>query len=235
MASRDAFQWSGIVIAHPRRNLTLRPKIGPRDPYRRTSSLVESDGLVRSSAAPSLDLVKNPDTHTRCVSEFFEGSGESDRHDPKLDLSSNPVNPKIQLTSLDKIAKTASMPKEWPQRDYFRSLVDAKAFDGESKVEQAHRLDIAFSSFVTYYSGNREPGKSLLKRMSEYYGVPLANLTDDPGAELPGFQAGELAGLSPAKRLILRSFAQKLEHPLVTDEEAERVWRAMESLLKPKK
>jgi hypothetical protein len=179
-----------------------------------------------------LNLVEGPDTHPRGFREIDKGPNEFDSHGPSLAILANTSSPKNPFPEIGAFVQDIYMNKRhWPQRDFFRSLVDAKLAIGISKEDQAKAMDIAISSLVTHYSGDREPGKGTLRKMVAYYNVELADLTDDPGAALPGINSGELSHLSPAKRLIMRSVAQKLSPDDVTDEQAEKVWRALDSLI----
>lgn len=124
-----------------------------------------------------------------------------------------------------------AMIRKWPQKQFFRSLVDAKLEAGISKQAQADGVGISINTFVTHYSGDREPGKKTIKAMAEYYGVRISDLTDDPLAPIPGMTSEEIEALTPAKRLVMRSVAQKLSPEDVTDEQAEKVWRALDTLI----
>lgn len=123
------------------------------------------------------------------------------------------------------------MSKKWPQKQFFRSLVDAKLERGVSKQDQAENIGISYNTFVTHYSGDREPGKKTIRLMAEYYGVRISDLTDDPLAPIPGLSQEEIQALTPAKRLIMRSVAQKLSPEDVTDEAAEKFWKALDTLI----
>lgn len=101
----------------------------------------------------------------------------------------------------------------------------------EGKAKLAKEIGIAASSFITYYSGKREPGKKTLKLFSEYFNIPLSDLTDDPSSPLPGVPAEVMSQLTPAKRLLLRSVAQKIGPDQVSDEQAERIWKALDALV----
>ena len=67
--------------------------------------------------------------------------------------------------------------------------------------------------------------------MAAYYKVPISELTDDPGAPIEGIDVEKTKKMTPAKRLIMQSVAQKISPDNVTDEYAEKVWRAIESLI----
>lgn len=123
------------------------------------------------------------------------------------------------------------MIKKWPQKQFFRSLVDKRVEAGISKEEQAKGIGIALSTFTTHYSGDREPGKKTIRLMSEYYGVRTHELSDDPMEPIPGLDLEDIQSLTPAKRLIMRSVAQKIRPEDVTDETAEKVWKALDSLI----
>lgn len=152
---------------------------------------------------------------------------------PKLDDSSNLSSEEIKFSSMMICPKILGMrSSHWPQNEYFRSLVDAQCDRGISKEEQAKRIGIAHSSLVTWYSGDREPGKKTLRMLSAYYGVPLADLTDDPGAEIEGVDKEISSSLTPAKRLALRSFSRTMESDDVTDEDADKVLQLVDSFLK---
>lgn len=147
------------------------------------SRINNGDGLLGSRASLALlDLVERPDVDARCFGEGGKGSRKSDRHDPNLAIlakMSTPINP---FPSVGLFVQHEHMNKRhWPQRDFFRSLVDAKIEKGISKEQQAKAMNMAVSSLVTHYSGDREPGKATLRKMVTYYGVELADLTDDPG------------------------------------------------------
>lgn len=129
------------------------------------------------------------------------------------------------------------MVKEWKQREVLRRAADEVmtrkgwGITPEGKAKLAKEIGIAESSFITYYSGKREPGKKTLKLFAEYFNIPLAELTDDPSAPIPGVPADVMKQLTPAKRLVLRSVAQKIGPDQVTDDQAERVWKALEALV----
>jgi transcriptional regulator with XRE-family HTH domain len=126
----------------------------------------------------------------------------------------------------------ATTPAPWPQQEYFRSLVDAKVAKGIPKEQQAKEAGIAETSFTTWYSGNRPPGIKTVKLLAAYYGVPVADLTDMPSEPVPGMEPDEMAKLTPAKRLVMRSLAQKLGSENVSDEAAEAYFRVIDSLIK---
>jgi DNA-binding XRE family transcriptional regulator len=152
-----------------------------------------------------------------------------------LDESSNLATLKIKSTPWQWFTQDSGMPPaapaHWIQQPFFRSLVDAKIEQGISKEMQAHGIGISHSSLITWYSGTRAPGIKTIKMMAQYYGCQLADLTDDPGAALPGLEPGALSGMTPAKRLVMRSIVQKLDDPEVSDDVAERVWLAIQSLI----
>jgi hypothetical protein len=191
------------------------------------------DGLVLSDSPPRLYLVEGPKVDPASLRELEKGAGKSEIvHDgPRLAILANIVNPQIHLTDLDKRSKNGDMVKEWLQRDFFRSLVDAKISQGISKEQQARESGIALSTFITHYSGNREPGKKTLKLMTAYYQVELSSLTDDPGNTVAGVPLDDWSKMSPAKRLVIRSIAQKIGPDEVTDEKAKKVWKALDSLI----
>lgn len=119
----------------------------------------------------------------------------------------------------------------WPQCDRFRELADGVAARGRDKAAQASGIGITLSTFVTHYSGRREPGKKTLKAIATYYGVPLADLTDDPGTEIPGVPLDVVKSLTPAKRMVLRMIAARFQEEVITDSMAEGAWKAIESCL----
>ena len=218
-----------------RGQVALRPPVRAQIPTGKLAPGRQMDrhGLILGSPASALDFVENPKVNAAVRGERGKGAGEPEGlHDnPKLDDSSNRVKGNIYLTFLDEGSKNGRMVKTWHQRDFFRALVDAKVQQGVSKEQQAREAGIAPSTLVTHYSGDREPGKKTLKLIAAYYQVELSSLTDDPGAPIEGVSPDAWARLTPAKRLVLRSVAQKIGPDDVTDATAQKVWRAIESLV----
>lgn len=218
-----------------RRKLPHRPPVGAQFPAGKfaPSRFVDLDGLVLGGAPAGLDLVESPNVKPASLCEFQKGAGKPDRiHDnPSLDDLANLSTQQFPLTFLDKGSKNGRMSKKWLQRDFFRALVDAKVETGISKEMQAQEADVALSTFITHYSGDREPGKKTLHKFASYYQVELSALTDDPGSPVGRLNADDWANMTPAKRLILRSIAQKIAPDDVTDERATRVWKALDGLI----
>jgi hypothetical protein len=191
-------------------------------------------GCLDGRLASSLILIESPHTEPSGPSEGLKRAGIdfSLRHNPILDETSKMSRPKIQLPKLDASSNISVMARTWHQQQRLRELVDAKVAAGVSKLDQARGIGIALSSLITAYSGkDREPGRKTIRLMSVYYGVQQSELTDDPMAQIPAIDVDDSKKMSPAKRLIMRSVAQKISPEDVTDEDAERVWKAIDSLI----
>lgn len=67
--------------------------------------------------------------------------------------------------------------------------------------------------------------------MALYYGVKLSEFMDVPDEPIPGVDLKNSEKLSPAKRLVLRSVAQKLGPDQVSDADAEKFLKALEAMI----
>lgn len=233
-----------MLGSHRRRNLTKTPDIRPENPARdfTVRSPVDRLGLLVCGASTALDFPKDCRSYSAFLGEVIQWPGESDLRwmhrrtpIPSLDVSSHFVKRQNPFENSKGDQSNALMTNkktsEWIQQPRFRELADQWEANGVTKEDQAKGIGIEYSSFSTWYSGKREPGKKTIRLMCAYYGVPLAELTDDPGGTIPGVDADEWAKMTPAKRLVLRSIAQKLGPEDVTDESAEKMWRAIDSLI----
>lgn len=230
---RGHLAWSpAIRTGQPAGDLTLR---SPMHRHRKllTESIDSHADLVDGSRAYyQLAVRSQPADLEPLVTGKRGGSKRS--HVPILDVSSPDSSPNILLSRLDEPSNMEDMSLPhgpWKQREFFRALVDAKEKFGITRPEQATGIGIAETSLTTWYSSNREPGKKTMKLLASYYEVGLADLTDDPGASLPGVDSDEMSRMTPAKRLVLRSIAQKLGPDDVTDEAAERYLKVIDSLV----
>lgn len=172
-----------------------------------------------------LILVKGPLGDPRRGGQCLEGAGVnfSRRHDPSLDDSSKVSSVNIHLGDLDGSSNTEGMKKPWPQNARFRELVDALVASGTSEEAQAEGIGITHSSFVTWYSSkDREPGKKTLRLLCAYYSVPLADLTDDPGAAVDGHP---LSTQSPMDRHRFTQMIQMVKELNLTEEDKNTLFK----------
>lgn len=72
-------------------------------------------------------------------------------------------------------------PKPWPQRPYFRHLVDAwLVTTGKTKRELAEAAEIEPGSLKQYYSGVQIPGRDLALRLARVLGCQISDLLGEP-------------------------------------------------------
>ena len=121
----------------------------------------------------------------------------------------------------------------WPLRKTFKkniSLYQKKT--GKTQEQVALELGITVVHLRNcLYRKDKRMGIDVLGRAATLFGCDITEFVDNPNAELPGIDPGEMSHMTPAKRLILRSVAQKLSPDDVTDEQAEKVWRALDALV----
>ena len=121
----------------------------------------------------------------------------------------------------------------WPQRKNFRKRLDAYLKKNDLiQADVAKMLGIELSHLRNaLYRPEKRLSLEVLQVACRVFGCHITEFIDNPNESLPGIDDGEMAHLSPSKRLIIRSVAQKLGQEDVTDESAEKVWKAIDSLI----
>ena len=109
-------------------------------------------------------------------------------------------------------------PKPWPQRPFFRHLVDVWIEKtGKTKKNFGELAGLADGSIKQYYSGKQIPGRELALKFAEILDCQISDLLGEPSGERPVNPEAEAFGnimgilgknLTPEMRAVMIEMAK---------------------------